>query len=347
MNRTFIEACTRKPVEFTPVWYMRQAGRYQPEYRKIREKYTLLDICRNPEVCVEVTRLPITQLGVDAAILFSDIMVPLGPMGVQFDIKENVGPVIENPIRSGADVEKLRFFNAAEELPYVLETIKLLRQELSVPLIGFTGGPFTLASYMIEGGPSRDYLKTKRLMVSEPQVWALLMDRLADMIIHYLGAQIEAGARAVQIFDSWVGSLNPTDYEQYVLPTMKKIFSQVGTHNVPMIYFGVTTGELLSTFTETGASVIGVDWRTPLASARNRVGRDFAIQGNLDPAMLLGPWPEIEKRARAIIDEGLEHSGFVFNLGHGVNPSVQVDTLRQLTQFVHDYSSQVIQSRHK
>ncbi|GMA51957.1 uroporphyrinogen decarboxylase [Alicyclobacillus contaminans] len=338
---TFLDACRRRPVTHTPVWYMRQAGRYQPEYRKIRESYSLVDICKTPELCMQVTKLPVDQLGVDAAILFSDIMIPVGAMGVEFDIQEHVGPVIASPIRTEADVARLHTFVPEESLPYVLETIRLLKANLSVPLIGFAGAPFTLASYLVEGRPSRDYVKTKQLMWSRPDLWFQLMDKLADSTIPYLRAQVAAGAAALQIFDSWVGSLAPEDFRTFVLPTMRRIFSALADLDVPLIYFGKDTAELLADFTETGATVIGVDWKIPLSEACRRVGREFAVQGNLDPVLLFAPWSAIEPRVRAIIDAGLRHSGFVFNLGHGVthhNPPVDPAILQRLTAFVHEYS---------
>jgi uroporphyrinogen decarboxylase len=337
-NDRFLRACRGEPVDQTPVWYMRQAGRYQPEYREIRKKYSLVDITHNPEVCVEVTRLPVEQLQVDAAILFSDIMVPVGAIGLPF--KLDPGPVIDAPIRSLADVQRLHDIDVEGELPHVLETIRELVRVLDVPLIGFTGAPFTVASYMIEGGPSRDLYKVKTMMYRAPEVWFALMDRLEVTTIDYLAAQIKAGAHAVQLFDSWVGVLSPEDYKRYVFPTMKRIFEGLQAYNVPKIYFGTVTGELLSIFRETGATVLGVDWRTPLREARRRVGQDIPLQGNLDPAMLFGPYEEIEARAKDIIDQGLEQKGYIFNLGHGVTPEVKVETLQRLTQFVHSYSSQ-------
>jgi len=337
----FIRACMRSPITHVPVWYMRQAGRYQPEYREIRKKYSLLDICRHPEVCYEVTKLPVDYLGVDAAILFSDIMVPIGPMGMAFDIKEGIGPVIESPIRTPADIDRLHVFDPAAELPHVLDTIRLLKRDLTVPLIGFTGAPFTLASYMVEGGPSRSYIKTKQFMWSEPAQWQRLMDKLADMIVVYLTAQVQSGAAAVQVFDSWVGSLAPRDYKTYVWPAMKRIFNALKPLGVPLIYSGVGTGELLTLMGETGANVVSVDWRVPLSSARERLPEAVALQGNLDPIMLFGPWSELEARTREIIDEGLAAGGFIFNLGQGVvhhNPPIEPETLRRLTAFVHEYS---------
>jgi uroporphyrinogen decarboxylase len=337
-NDRFLRACRKEPVDMIPVWYMRQAGRYDADYRRIREKYSLVDICRHPEVCYEVSRMPVDKLGVDAAILFSDIMVPIGAMGLSFEIRENVGPIIDHPVQTAADVSALQLFNPSEKLPHVLETIHLLRDNLSVPLIGFTGAPFTLASYMIEGGPSRDYIRTKQMMAGQTDVWHKLMAKLRDMIITYATAQVKAGAQAIQLFDSWVGSLAPEDFLTYVFPTMKEVFAGLSGLSVPLIYFGVTTGELLASFAETGATVVGVDWRVPISNARKRTGSRVAIQGNLDPAMLYAPWTEIEKRAKSILDEGMESPGFIFNLGHGVKPTVEIDTLKKLTQFVHDYS---------
>lgn len=347
-NMRFLDACWRRPVDRLPVWYMRQAGRYQPEYRKIREQYTLLDIVRHPEICREVTMLPVEQLDVDAAILFSDIMVPVGPLGVQFDIKEAVGPVIESPIRYASDIERLHLYDPAAQLPHVFETIRMLHRDLTVPLIGFSGGPFTLASYLVEGGPSRNYVRTKQLMWSEPVVWRSLMDKLGDMTIAYLTLQIEAGASAVQLFDSWVGSLAPEDFAASVLPVIQRVFQALRPLGVPLIYSGVVTGELLPLIGQTGATVVSIDWRVPIDSARTRLGPDIAIQGNLDPVLLFAPWPAIEARARAVIDSGVAAPGFVFNLGHGVvhnNPPIETATLRRLTDFVHSYSEERIRSQ--
>ncbi|RKD25084.1 uroporphyrinogen decarboxylase [Ammoniphilus oxalaticus] len=344
-NDTFLKACLKQEVDHTPVWYMRQAGRYQSEYREIRKKYSLLEICKIPELCAEVTILPVQQLGVDAAILFSDIMVPLGPMGVKYDIIENRGPVLETPYRTAEDIASLRALEPEEDLPYVLETIKILARELKVPLIGFTGAPFTLASYIVEGGPSRNYIRTKQLMYSHPEVWTSLMDKLADMIITYLRAQVDAGAKAVQIFDSWVGALSAQDYTKYVYPTMQRIFTELKDLPAPKIYFGVASGELLPLWSEYDTEVIGLDWRVTIPEGRKRVGEKFAIQGNLDPGTLLAPWPVLEEKAKQIIDQGLEKPGFVFNLGHGIFPEVPGDMLRRLTEFIHEYSASVIKNR--
>ncbi|GAX88514.1 uroporphyrinogen decarboxylase [Effusibacillus lacus] len=337
-NDTFLRACRKQPVEHIPVWYMRQAGRYQPEYRKVREKYSLMEICEIPDVCAEVTILPVKQLNTDAAILFSDIMIPVKAMGVDVDIKGGYGPVIANPIKEMADVTRLRELDPEGDLPKTMETIRILKRELEVPLIGFAGAPFTLASYMIEGGPSKNYYKTKQMMYSAPEVWNALMDKLGDMIITYMKGQVAAGAQAVQIFDSWIGSLSPSDYRQYVFPTMKRIFEALKEIDAPTIYFGINTGELLTVWKELPVSVIGVDWRVPLDSARERVGTGFALQGNLDPALLLAPWPVIEQKAKEILDMGMAHPGYIFNLGHGIFPEVQGETLRKLTEFVHQYS---------
>lgn len=338
MNDLFLKACRGESVHRSPVWYMRQAGRYQPEYRKIREKYSLLEICERPDVCTEVSMLPVQHLGVDAAILFSDIMVPIGAMGMPFDLKRDVGPIIEYPIQHINDVERLHAISPQDDLPYVFDTIAMLREKLSVPLIGFSGAPFTLASYMIEGKPSRQYLKTKQLMYSQPETWSLLMDKLGDMIITYLTAQVKAGAQAVQVFDSWVGSLSGQDFTIYVLPIMKRIFASLKALDVPLIYFGVGTGGLLRLFKETGATVIGVDWRVELSQVKEFLGSDVVLQGNLDPAVLLAPWEEIKVRAMRVIDQGKELKGHVFNLGHGVFPEVSEDVLQRLTEFVHSYS---------
>ncbi|MBO8172523.1 MAG: uroporphyrinogen decarboxylase [Bacillaceae bacterium] len=336
-NDRFLRACRQEKTDTVPVWYMRQAGRYQPEYREIRKKYSLIEITTIPDVCAEVTMLPVQQLGVDAAILFSDIMVPVGAIGLPFEIKSGVGPVIETPIRTLDDVNRLHDFDMEQDLGYVVETIQILNRELDVPLIGFSGAPFTLASYMVEGGPSRNHLKTKAMMYRAPEVWEALMARLEKTIVHYLEGQVKAGAQALQIFDSWVGTLSPLDYKRYVLPAVKRIFAGIQHLDVPKIYFGVGTGELLTQFPETGADVIGIDWRVPLSEAGKRVGDNVAIQGNLDPAVLLAPWPEIEQRAKTIIDQGKQHPGHIFNLGHGVFPDVEVDTLRRLTEFIHEY----------
>lgn len=339
-NDMLLRAARGEKTTHTPVWYMRQAGRSQPEYREIKEKYSLEEITHQPELCAYVTRLPVENYGVDGAILYKDIVTPLPGMGIDVKIKNGVGPVISNPIRSASDVEKLREFNPEEHVPFVLETIKLLTTEqLNVPLIGFAGAPFTLASYMIEGGPSKNYAKTKSFMVSEPEAWYKLMDKLADMIIADLRAQIAAGAKAIQIFDSWVGALNVADYRQYIKPIMTRIFSVLRGEGVPMILFGVGASHLAMDWHDLPVDVVGLDWRLPIAQA-GEMGITKPVQGNLDPTLLLADWRVLEASAKNIIDQGIAHrGGHIFNLGHGVFPDVNPDTLKRLTAFIHEYSA--------
>ncbi|MFP3917258.1 uroporphyrinogen decarboxylase [Lysinibacillus telephonicus] len=342
INDTLLRAARGERTEYTPVWYMRQAGRSQPEYRKIKEKYSLEEITHQPELCAYVTRLPVENYNVDAAILYKDIVTPLPGIGVDVKIKAGVGPVISNPIRSAADVEKLGQFNAKEHTPYVLETIKLLTEEqLNVPLIGFAGAPFTLASYMIEGGPSRNYNKTKSFMVSQPQAWFALMDKLGDMIISDITAQVEAGAKVIQVFDSWVGALNVEDYRVFIKPIMTRIFAELRKENVPLIQFGVGASHLVNEWNDLPIDVVGLDWRMPIRKARE-LGVNKAVQGNLDPSLLLADWSVIEQRTKNIIDQGLEVPGHIFNLGHGVFPEVNPDVLKRLTTLIHEYSRQQI-----
>lgn len=339
INDTFLKACRGEETDYVPVWYMRQAGRSQPEYRAIKEKYSLFEITHQPELCAYVTRLPVEQYGVDAAILYKDIMTPLPAIGVDVEIKSGIGPVIDNPIRSLADVEKLGEIDPEQDVPYVLDTIKLLtKEQLNVPLIGFTGAPFTLASYMIEGGPSRNYNKTKAFMYSEPKAWFKLMDKLAETSIAYVKAQIRAGAKAIQIFDSWVGALNVADYRYYIKPVMEKIFTELKTEKVPLIMFGVGASHLAKEWHDLPLDVVGLDWRLPIQEARSQ-GLTKTLQGNLDPAILLSSWEVIEERAREILNQGMDQGGYIFNLGHGVFPEVNPETLKKLTSFVHEYSS--------
>ena len=339
-NDTFLRAARGEKTNHVPVWYMRQAGRSQPEYRKLKEKYSLFEITHQPELCAYVTRLPVEQYDVDAAILYKDIMTPLPAIGVDVEIKSGIGPVISNPVQSLGDVEKLGELSPEEDIPYVLDTIKLLTTEqLSVPLIGFSGAPFTIASYMIEGGPSKNYNKTKAFMYSEPKAWFALMDKLADMIIVYVKAQIKAGVKAIQIFDSWVGALNVEDYRMFIKPVMSRIFSSLKEENVPLIMFGVGASHLALEWNDLPLDVVGLDWRLPITQARE-MGIQKTVQGNLDPAILLSSWEVIEERTRNILDQGMKQDGYIFNLGHGVFPSVNPDTLKRLTAFIHDYSSQ-------
>jgi len=348
-NDRFIRACRKETVDQVPVWYMRQAGRYDPEYRAVKEKYSLLEICRQPELAAEVTMMPVKKLGVDAAILYSDIMNPVASIGIDFDIVPNVGPVIHNPIRSAADVERLKPIDVDGDLSHVIETIRILDRELDVPLITFAGAPFTIASYLIEGRPSRNYLRTKALMYGEPQVWQLLMDKLGDMAIAYLRAHMAAGGNAFQLFDSWAGALAPHDFERFVLPTISRIFAELSDLPQPKIYFpGVGSGELLPSLRELQADVIGLDWRVSIVEGRRRLGGDrFAVQGNLDPVVLTAPMAIIEEEAKRVIDQGLDQPGYIFNLGHGLFPEASIDKLRELTAFVQRYSAEAIAKRSK
>jgi len=342
-NDNFIKACRKEKVDTLPVWYMRQAGRYDPDYRKIKEKYSLLEICEQPELAAEVTMMPIKKLGVDAAILYSDIMNPVASLGVDFDIVKNIGPVIHTPIRTAQDVERLRPIDVDKDLSHIIQTIRILDKQLEVPLISFAGAPFTIASYLIEGKPSKSYILTKTMMYSEPKVWFALMDKLGDMVITYLKSHIAAGAKAVQVFDSWVGALSPADFQMYVLPTMKRIFAALADLKEPKIYFpGVSSGELLPYLQDLQADVIGLDWRIPIQEGRRRVGDRFAVQGNLDPYVLTAPMHVIEQQAKAIIDEGVKQPGYIFNLGHGLFPEASLEKLKELTTFIHTYSHSVL-----
>ncbi len=331
----FKAACRGEVTEYTPVWFMRQAGRSFPEYRKLRESHSILELCRSPELAAEVTLQPVARLGVDAAILFSDIVVPLPAMGVDVDIQGGVGPVISNPIRTAADVERVIPLEPADGVPYVIESVKILVKELEVPLIGFAGAPFTLASYMVEGRPSKDHALTKSFMHSEPAAWRRLMDILAGSILAYLRAQIAAGVSAIQLFDSWAGALDANDYNTHVAPSVATIFEGLADEGVPRILFGVTTGEILSDMAVTGPDVMGVDWRVPLDAARARMPLNIsALQGNLDPALALAPWDVLEAKTRDILERG-GGRGHVFNLGHGVLPSTDPAVLARLVDYVH------------
>ena len=335
----FLLACRRQKVPYTPVWYMRQAGRSLPEYRTMRTDKKMLDACLNPDLITEITLQPTRRYDVDAAILFSDIVVPLRAIGLEIDIKPGVGPVADHPIRSAADVARLRPLEP-EDVPYVSKAVATLVSELGdKPLIGFAGGPFTLASYLVEGGPSKNFELTKSLMYGQPELWADLMSRLADITISFLQVQVAAGVRAVQLFDSWAGSLSVDDYRASVLPYSMRIFAALGPAGVPRIHFGVSTGELLGAMGEAGADVVGVDWRVPLDEAVSRVEPGKALQGNLDPALLLAPWDVIEQRALQVLDRGRTAEGHIFNLGHGVLPETDPDVLARLTDLVHTASA--------
>jgi uroporphyrinogen decarboxylase len=338
----FLRACRREPVDRTPVWFMRQAGRYLPEYRAVRAQHSLLEICARPDLAAEVTLQPVRALGVDAAILFADILLPLEPMGIHLEFAAGEGPVIHNPIRTAADVAALRPVEPREALASVLETVRRVRRELDghTPLIGFAGAPFTLASYLVEGGSSRNYVKTKSLMYGDPQTWHALMGKLARVVASYLIAQVEAGAQTVQLFDSWVGALSPDDYRDYVLPHAQLILRAVSAPGVPVIHFGTGTATLLPLMKEAGGDVIGLDWRTPLDWAWDQLGPEVAVQGNLDPVALFAPRPELERRVQAILRQAGGRPGHIFNLGHGILPETPVDNVKAVVEMVHEFSGQ-------
>ncbi len=336
MKSRFIDACRCQPVDATPVWFMRQAGRYMSEYRALRKKHGLLEICRTPELAVEVTLQPLERLGVDAAILFSDLLIPLGPMGIEFDFVHGEGPKIENPVTAPGDVENLRDYEPREALGFTMEAIRQLRRELEgkVPLIGFAGAPFTLASYLIEGGSSRSFAKTKALMYSDPATWHRLASKLAAMVRAYLLAQIEAGAQAVQLFDSWAGALSPQDYRELVLPHSRAVIAGLEA-SVPVIHFATGNSGLLHLLREAGGDVIGLDWRIDLDVGWDLLGDGVAVQGNLDPAVLLAPPEVVRRRADDVLARAGSRPGHIFNLGHGVLPSTPVETVANLVEHVH------------
>jgi uroporphyrinogen decarboxylase len=334
-DSAFIRACRRKPVPHVPVWYMRQAGRSLPEYRSTRAGVAMLDACRDADLITEITLQPVRRYEVDAAILFSDIVLPLQAVGVGVELRPGVGPVIDRPVAGEQDLDRLRPLDPAE-LPFITKAVRSLVAELGgIPLIGFAGGPFTLACYLVDGGPSKNYAKTKALMYGSPQLWHALLGRLADLTISFLLTQVQAGASAVQLFDSWAGIIGPDDYRTSVLPHSQRIFAALAGSGVPKIHFGVGTGELLGLFSEAGADVVGVDWRVPLDEAVPRVAPGTALQGNLDPAVLLAPWPVVERRAAEVLARGRTAEGHVFNLGHGVLPETDPDVLARLTDLVH------------
>lgn len=339
MNDRFLKACRREPVDCTPVWFMRQAGRYMIEYRRLREKHSILELCKTPELAAQVTMQPIDRFALDAAIIFADILLPLEPMGLSLEFAEGEGPVIHNPVRDGAAVERLKVIDGGE-LQYVMDAINLTRTKLAgrVPLIGFAGAPFTLASYAIEGGSSRNYVRTKQMMYGEPQAWHRLMDKFARVITGYLRRQIKAGAQAVQLFDSWVGCLSAGDYAEYVMPHVQLIFEGLKHEGVPLIHFGTGTTAILKAMRRAGGDVIGVDWRIPLDEAWDLVGHDRAVQGNLDPVALFGPIPEIERRVTDILRRAAGRPGHIFNLGHGILPNTPVEHVAAAIDLVHKLS---------
>jgi len=335
-DSAFVRACRGLPHDHVPVWFMRQAGRALAEYRAIRKEHTFEEVVHTPELAAEVTLQPIRRYGTDAAILFSDIVTPVQALGVGVEIKPGVGPVVERPFRTPADLDRLRPLDPEADLGFVLDTVSILIRELPVPLIGFAGAPFTIASYLIEGGPSKSYSRTKALMYTDEPTWHRLMERLADITLASLTAQVERGASAVQLFDSWAGALHPEDYRRYALPHSQRILEAVGDLGVPRIHFGVATGELLGSMAADGAAdVVGVDWRVPLADARRRIPTGVGMQGNLEPAVCLGAWETVERRVLDVLaaaDGAVDH---VFNLGHGVLPATDPAILQRVVELVH------------
>src|SRR5215472_17515816 len=336
----FLQACHRFATAFTPVWLMRQAGRYMPEYRALRARHGFLELCKTPAAAAEATLQPVDKLGVDAAILFADILLVLEPLGVGLEYTQGDGPRIHRPIRSHEDVRRLPRIAVDDALSFVFETVRLARKGLSerVPLIGFAGAPFTLASYLIEGGPSREFLATKRFMREQPAAWGALMSVLADITAQYLGGQIAAGAQAVQLFDSWVGALAPGDYRDSVLPYSRRVIQRLGS-SVPVIHFGTGTAGLLHLMKAAGGDVIGLDWRVEIDSTWERLGYEVALQGNLDPAVLLAGVAEIRRGVKAILDAVGGRPGHIFNLGHGVHKETPVDHVAALVDLVHELST--------
>jgi uroporphyrinogen decarboxylase len=331
-------ACRREAVERTPVWFMRQAGRSLPEYRELRKRHDLFSVCRQPELCAEVTLQPVHAHGVDAAVMFADIMLPVIGMGVDVELVENVGPVIADPVRTSADVERLSVPEPAEAVPFILEAVRLVRAELPADkaLVGFAGGPFTVAGYLIEGKPTREFLQTKACMYARPEVWHALMDKLADTFAAYLRAKVEAGADVIQLFDSWVGTLSAADYDEFVAPYSARVLASV---DVPTIHFGTGTTHLLPAMAAAGGDVIGLDWRIPIDRGWEIVGPNRGVQGNLDPALLLGPFERVEAAANRILDAVSGRHGHIFNLGHGVLPDTDPADLARLVELVHARTS--------
>lgn len=333
----FLDACRREPVDMTPVWLMRQAGRYMPEYRAIRARHSMLDVIRTPELACEITLQPVNAFALDAAIIFADILPILIGMGLDLTFVKGEGPAIANPVRSPADVDALRTPPTEENLPDTLDAIRLVRRELDgrIPLIGFSGAPFTLASYAIEGGGSKHHLRAKSFMRAEPEAWSRLMEKLAAVVGDYLVAQAQAGAQALQVFDSWAGVLSPADYRAYVLPYTQRVVNRARSTGVPVIYFGTDLNGMLPLVRETGANVIGVDWRIGIDDAWRQLGGDVAVQGNLDPVTLFAPWPEIRRSVDDLLARVAGRPGHIFNLGHGILPETPVDHVRRLVDYVH------------
>jgi len=334
----FLDACHHRQPDATPIWFMRQAGRCLAQYRELRKRYDILTITKTPDLCTQVTLMPVEQFGVDGAVLYADIMLPLERMGISFEIQPEIGPIIHNPVRTMQDVDALRILDAEESTPYVMEAIRLVHRELEgkKAVIGFSGAPFTLACYMIEGRPSRDYGLAKSLMYGQPQVWDALMNKLTEVVSRYLVAQIQAGVDVVQVFDSWVGALGPSTYKRFVQPYMRRIFDTVKQVGAPSIHFGTGTASLLELMTEAGGDIISVDWRIDLDEAWTRVGYDHGIQGNLDPTLLLTSWDVVEQGMHDVLQRAANHPGHIFNLGHGVLAPTDPDLLRRLVDAVHE-----------
>jgi len=337
MNDTFLKACRGEKTDYTPVWIMRQAGRYLAEYRNIRSKVEFLTLCKTPDLAAEVTIQPLEILNADAAILFSDILIPLEPMGIKLEFSESKGPIIHNPVKSERDIDNLRNINPDEELHFVIETIKILLKNIKVPLIGFSGAPFTLATYMIEGGSSKNFLKAKRMIYQSPESFHRLMELITDNTIRYLLSQIKAGVQAVQIFDSWAGTLSPLDFSLFALPYVKRIISAIN-NSVPVIYFAFNSSSMIELAKTSGADVIGLDWRIEVANAVERLGGDVSIQGNLDPCILFGTDEVIKERVSLILKGARKAKGHIFNLGHGILPETSVDKAILMVEAVHERS---------
>jgi uroporphyrinogen decarboxylase len=335
----FLKACRCEPADVTPIWLMRQAGRYMPEYRAIRSKVPFLELCKRPDLCAEVTVTAAERIGADAAILFADILLILEPLGFELEFAKGEGPIIHNPIRTTDDVDRVLPFESIEPLGFVIDAVRAIRSALApgTPLIGFAGAPFTLACYAIEGGSSRQYDRAKAFMYHHPEAWNALLERLVSATARYLNAQAAAGAQALQVFDSWVGTLSPHDYVRFVQPHMRSLFAQLDPA-VPLIHFGTGTATLLDLQREAGGTVMGLDWRVELNQTWERLGHDVAVQGNLDPAVLLGPPSEIKAQARRVLAKAEGRAGHIFNLGHGILPETPVDNVRLLIDFVHDFS---------
>jgi uroporphyrinogen decarboxylase len=339
MNDTFLRVCRGEEVQYTPVWFMRQAGRYLPEYQAVRANVDFLTLCKTPGLAAEVTLQPVDILGVDAAILFSDILIPIEAMGMRLEFSDKEGPILSEPIRNKSSVDRLIIPDTEEDMPFIIETIKILRKELEnkVPLIGFSGAPFTLATYMIEGGTSKNFLHTKKMMFQHSGVFDYLMDKLTTTIISYLSDQIKAGAQAIQIFDTWAGMLTPDDYKEFVLPYVKKVISELKKEEVPIIYFVNDCAGILKEVKKSGADIIGIDWRIDIADAIKKLGKKVIIQGNLDPSALFLPKEKIEERVKDILWKGETAKGHIFNLGHGILPQTPVENVMAMVEAVHKY----------